>query len=187
MAESKDNIITHGLSGKVADLIVFSQRNGKTIVSKAPKQKRGEDSAKQVAHKLKFQRAVLYAQAVAQDAKKKALYAEKVDKEKGQSTYNIAVADLLSAPKIEKIDLSAYTGAIGDKISIQVTDDFMVKAVKVTIENGDGTLVESGLAVQEEIDWVYKATKKTENLTSAKLTIEASDLPDNLTVLEQDL
>ncbi len=47
MAESKNNIITHGLSGKVGDLIVFSQRNGKTIVSKAPKDKTAEDSQKQ--------------------------------------------------------------------------------------------------------------------------------------------
>jgi len=39
MAESKNNIITHGLSGKVGDLIVFSQRNGKTIVSRAPKER----------------------------------------------------------------------------------------------------------------------------------------------------
>ncbi|SDF09761.1 hypothetical protein SAMN05421825_1031 [Epilithonimonas hungarica] len=33
MAESKNNIITHGLSGKVGDLIVFRQRSGDTIVS----------------------------------------------------------------------------------------------------------------------------------------------------------
>lgn len=42
MAESKNNIVTHGLSGKVGDLLVFSQRNGKTIVSKAPKERTGE-------------------------------------------------------------------------------------------------------------------------------------------------
>ena len=39
MAESKKNIITHGMSGKVGDIIVFSQRHGKTIVSKAPTRK----------------------------------------------------------------------------------------------------------------------------------------------------
>jgi hypothetical protein len=42
MAKSKDNIITHGLSGKVGDIIVFSQRGNKTIVSKAPKERTGE-------------------------------------------------------------------------------------------------------------------------------------------------
>ena len=34
MAESKNNIITHGLSGKIGDLIVFSQRDGKTFAAK---------------------------------------------------------------------------------------------------------------------------------------------------------
>jgi len=47
MAESKNNIITHGLSGKVGDLIVFSQRNGKTFVSKAPRKKTKEDTKNQ--------------------------------------------------------------------------------------------------------------------------------------------
>jgi hypothetical protein len=33
MAKSQNNVITHGLSGKIGDLLVFSQRGGKTIVS----------------------------------------------------------------------------------------------------------------------------------------------------------
>jgi len=37
MSETVINIITHGMSGKFGDLIVFSQRNDKTIVSMAPK------------------------------------------------------------------------------------------------------------------------------------------------------
>ncbi|MDR7695328.1 hypothetical protein RIU14_11235 [Riemerella anatipestifer] len=60
MAESKNNIITHSLSGKVGDLIIFSQRNGKTIVSKVP-QKADRNSTKQLEHQQKFQKAVLYA------------------------------------------------------------------------------------------------------------------------------
>ena len=34
MAKSVNNIITHGLSGKIGDLLVFKQVDGKTIVSK---------------------------------------------------------------------------------------------------------------------------------------------------------
>ena len=36
MSETVINIITHGMSGKFGCLIVFSQRNDKTIVSMAP-------------------------------------------------------------------------------------------------------------------------------------------------------
>ncbi|WP_265426533.1 hypothetical protein [Chryseobacterium sp. YIM B08800] len=42
MTESKNNIVTHGLSWKVGDLLVFSQRNGKSVVPKAPKEMAGE-------------------------------------------------------------------------------------------------------------------------------------------------
>ena len=37
MSETVINIITHGMSEKFGCLIVFSQRNDKTIVSMAPK------------------------------------------------------------------------------------------------------------------------------------------------------
>ena len=36
MVESKNNVITYGLSGKVGDLIVFRNRGGKTFVSSKP-------------------------------------------------------------------------------------------------------------------------------------------------------
>ena len=49
MAESKNNIVSHGLSGKVGDLLVFSQRNGKTVVSKVPK----DDSTGELSDKQK--------------------------------------------------------------------------------------------------------------------------------------
>ena len=71
MAESKKNIITHGMSGKVGDIIVFSQRNGKTIVSKAPTRK-AELSEKQKQHFEHFQQATIYAKAALQDPAKKA-------------------------------------------------------------------------------------------------------------------
>lgn len=45
MAESKNNIITYGLSGKIGNILVFSQRNGKTIVSQAPKKSAEEQVA----------------------------------------------------------------------------------------------------------------------------------------------
>ena len=36
MAKSRNNIVTHGMSGKIGDLLVFRQRFGKTIVGKIP-------------------------------------------------------------------------------------------------------------------------------------------------------
>jgi hypothetical protein len=187
MAQSKNNIVTHGLSGKVGDLLVFSQRNGKTIVSKAPKERTGELSDKQEVQKLKFQKAVLYAKGILSDPDKKQMYDAMADDTKGISTYNVAVADLLNAPKIESVDLSEYTGAAGDTIKMMVTDDFQVVAVTVTIENADGSLVEKGEAVGIGMYWVYTATVNNADLAGDKITITATDNPDNLTEKTQNL
>lgn len=187
MAESKNNIITHGLSGKVGDLIVFSQRNGKTIVSRAPKDKTGEDSQKQKDHKRKFQRAILYAKVVMNDPDTKEEYEAHADRSKGITGHNVAVADFLNAPDIDSIDLSAYTGKVGDTIKIIVLDDFGVKAVTVTIENADGSLVEEGFAVDSGGEWIYTATVNNADISGDKITVTATDNPANLAEKSQTL
>lgn len=187
MAESKNNIITHGLSGKVGDLIVFSQRNGKTIVSRAPRDKTTEDTDNQKAHKRKFQRAILYSKGVMSDQDTKEDYTEKADRSRGITAHNVAVADFLNAPDIDSIDASAYTGNVGDVIKIVALDDFAVKMVIVKIENGDGTLVEEGQAVDNGAEWIYTATANNADLSGDKITVTATDNPDNLTEKSQKL
>ncbi|MDO4703778.1 hypothetical protein [Tannerella sp.] len=180
MAQSKNNIVTHGLSGKIGDIIVFSQRDGKTIVSKAPRKRTGEDSDKQKEQQARFQQAVLYGKSVLADPAQKALY-----ESTGRRAYNVAVADMLKAPKIDRIDLSNYGGQVGDTIRIRVYDDFKVKHVSVQIYNSDGTLLEEGEAIPQGIDWVYTATTTNTELAGDKIVVRATDLPDNLTEFSQ--
>ncbi|MEI9933748.1 MAG: hypothetical protein WDM71_02610 [Ferruginibacter sp.] len=157
MAESKKNIVTHGLSGKVGGILVFSQRHGKTIVSKAPT-RTGELTDNQKQHIQKFQQAVIYAKTALTNPATKADYAAAAGE--GASAYNIAVADMLQAPDIESIDLSSYAGKVGDKIIVKATDDFKVTQVSVGIYKPDGTLIEKGNAVinANGIEWDYTAT-----------------------------
>lgn len=187
MAESKNNIVTHGLSGKVGNMLVFSQRNGKTIVSKVPKERTGEATAKQKEQIAKFQQAIIYAKSAMQDPDAKAMYQASANSSKGISAYNIAVADLLKAPQIDEIDLSNYAGKIGDTISTKVTDDFMVVSVKVIISNADGSLVEQGNATQQGTKWVYTATATNTDLDGDKIIIQAGDIPDNLSEISKSL
>ena len=187
MARSKNNIVTHGLSGKVGDLLVFSQRNGKTIVGKVPKEQTGEPTENQKTHRKKFQKATLYAKASLNDPIKKEMYADGADPATGTTAYNVAVADFLKAPDIESIDLTDYSGNVGDTIKIVATDDFLVVEVKVKIENADGTLVEEGNAISNNVEWVYTATVQNADLDGDKITVTASDTPANLTEKTQVL
>ncbi|MDR1594239.1 MAG: hypothetical protein LBS43_07135 [Prevotellaceae bacterium] len=49
MAKSTNNIVTHGLRGKVGDILIFRYVNGDTIVSKVP-EKRKTTSEAQIKH-----------------------------------------------------------------------------------------------------------------------------------------
>jgi len=48
MAKSRNNVITHGLSGLIGDLLVFRQKGGKTIVSDRPKVRVDNSNANQL-------------------------------------------------------------------------------------------------------------------------------------------
>jgi hypothetical protein len=179
MAKQKNNIITHGLSGKVGDLLIFRQKDGKTIVAKIPK-KKVKPSKKQLAHQKRFQQATIYAQISATDEVRAKLYAEAAKKRAGLTAYNIAVADYLNAPNIKNVDLSTYTGTIGDKIYIVATDDFAVKSVHVRISYTDDSLIEEGEAVNTATNlWTYTATTNNKELTGNKIVVTAYDIPGN--------
>jgi len=187
MAQSKNNVITHGLSGLVGDMIVFRNRNGKTYVASKPNVRKGKMSDAQKEHVKLFQEAVLYGKSSILDPATKAAYQVKaVD---GRSPYNVAVADFLHAPDINHIDVSAYEGKVGDVIKVRATDDFKVKEVSVGIYNADGTEVEKGLAVLSgnSIDWVYTVKADNVSLEGDKIVVQASDLPGHITSSEQVL
>jgi hypothetical protein len=186
MAKSKNNVITHGLSGKVGDLLIFRQVDGKTIVSKVVEYK-DTVSEKQKKHREQFQQAVIYAKGAIHDEQIADLYAAD-SKKKKLSAYNIAVADFFHGPDIETVDLSGYAGIASDKIRIIVSDDFAVKYVHVNISNADGSLVEEGYASQGAGNsWIYVAQQDNENLDGDKILITAADFPGNASEQEKIL
>jgi hypothetical protein len=179
MARQEGNVVTHRLSGKIGDLLVFRQRAGKTVVAKMPTISNKVTEA-QLAQRRKFQRAVLYAGGVAADPVQSAAYAGKT--KPGQTFRNLAIADYLHAPDIEMIDLSGYHGVPGDVIRIEVTDDFAVREVKVVITNSDGAPVEEGFATPEPTgyEWTYTATAANDELSGDRIEVFASDTPGNI-------
>jgi hypothetical protein len=172
MATVKKNIITQGLSGMLGGTIVFRQVGDQTIVSTPPTPTQNPPTAKQVAHRQRFQEASVYAKAQLQDPDMKAEY-EAMGEARHLTAYAVAVADFMQAPDIQEIDLSDYSGDAGDTIRVRVTDGFRVETVRVIITNGDGSQVEAGDAVQQQnaVDWVYTATVNNASLNGDKITI----------------
>lgn len=186
MAKSKNNVVTHGLSGLIGNLLVFRQRANKTIVADRPKLSGIPPSAAQLEIQQRFKKAVQYAKSAMLDPLIKAAY-QAVAK-LGQSSFNRAFKDFQLAPEIdEDVNFSAYTGAIGEEISISVVDDFQVSGVKVQILSPDASILEEGDAVQSVngLDWIYTSTAVNADVPGSKIIFTASDIPGNRTVLEK--
>ena len=188
MAESKKNIATEGLSGRVGNFI-FRRRKAddKIFVARRPVASEEEPTEAQINVQRKFQRGIIYGKSAIADPATKALYTAKATG--GRSAFNVAVADYFNAPQIELVNMDGYTGAVGSTITITVTDDFAVSSVHVKIENMDGSLIEEGEAVpgNTDIDWVYTATVANENLAGDKITVTAYDMPGNTDNQENEI
>ena len=106
MAQVKYNVITHGLSGKVGDLVIFSQRHGKTILGKLKTQS-ATPSEDQLAVREKFKLAARYAKSATNDPVINEIYASRAGG--GVTPYNLAFADLWH--RWFYLNTNAYTGA----------------------------------------------------------------------------
>ncbi|ADQ80641.1 hypothetical protein Palpr_2509 [Paludibacter propionicigenes WB4] len=189
MARSKSNIVIEGLSGKIGNL-VFRRRkkDGKVFVSAAPSPHKVAPTEAKKKVNDRFQQAVMYGKSVVANPDLKSLYAQKTSG--GQTAFNVAVADYLNAPTIEEIDLSNYTGQVGSVIRVKATDNFKVARVLVTIKGANGVLLESDEAVEDienEFYWTYTATEQNSLPGGTRVTVIASDLPQNKTTLEKVL
>lgn len=175
MSQSKNNIVTEGLSGKVYQL-VFRQWFGRTVVAKRPR-KLNTATSNQLSVRESFKNAAIYAKAAITDAALKLAYKAKA--KPGQSAYNIALADFFSPPEIGEIDSSGYNGQVGSTLIAQVTDDFKVKSVKVRIEKSNGSLLEEGDAspLPDGLNWMYVSTTANATTSGSTVSFTATDLP----------
>jgi hypothetical protein len=63
-----------------------------------------------------------------------------------------------SAPAVDKVDLIAYPGQIGDEIVIRAHDDFEVIDVTVAIANASGQAIDAAVETPPQSGhWIYTA------------------------------
>jgi hypothetical protein len=178
MAKVKLNPILERVRGKVGDL-VFKRYEDEVVITQKPDFEGVTPTAAQLAHRERFREAALYGRLVMADPETKALYAEAA-KDKGQPVFSLMVADFFNAPSVDEVDLSLYTGAIGDTIVIRARDDFDVTGVTVRLTDDAGNAIEHGAAVEAPADsgrWVYTATAAVATGTTVRVAVAATDRP----------
>ncbi|MBC8315336.1 MAG: hypothetical protein ISR55_13400 [Bacteroidetes bacterium] len=89
--------------------------------------------------------------------------------------------DYLTPPVVKIIDATAYNGQPGDKIQVTAIDDFNIVSVRLTIEQADGSEIETGLCIPDEngIHWHYTATETNTIEPGQKVLAAATDTPGN--------
>lgn len=157
-----------------------------SILRSNPMEPDDQFSRAKLQEKRRLQQAVVYGKTALRDFLKKQSYESLSD---GRNPFEIAFADFLNAPSIDSIDLSEYSGRIGSRISITVIDDFAVSSVYIKIQNADGTIADEGFASPGlfSTEWVFTASQTNPDLTGDKITITATDLPGNDTLMERIL
>jgi len=150
MAKVRNNIITQGLSGSLGDQIVFrAGKGGQTIVAAKPAfTTEREFNPAQLAQQQAFRNAIAYARG----AKQEDAY---ITKAQGttMSAFNAAVRDWFDKPRLLNIDVSGWSGEIGQIIRIEAQDDTFVASVRVVIADANGDILEQGDAVQDNGSW----------------------------------
>ena len=159
MSDVELNPTVDGYRGSIGRL-VFKKYKGRTIVAKRPVRTK-EQSQAELARQENFREAVAYAKSVLANPVASEFY-KPIAFQRDISVYNCALGDFLKVPTIKPLDLDSYKGRIGDVIKIRAIDDIGFADLTVEIVAQDGTVIESGPAVEvgeRSGKWIYTATK----------------------------
>lgn len=185
MSEILNNPYLKGIRGKFAKISVYKKIQGRMHMTNMPAPA-STITQKMLDRRYKFKEATHFAKKVFEDPELKALYDKGVTIKKN-SAYVVAVSDFLIKPTVHEIDTTAYTGAVGQTITIKATDDFMVKSVHVTLVDAAGVEIEKGEAVfpPKSFDrWHYVTTVATATTAGMTVKVTAYDNAGNKTEAE---
>lgn len=182
MAQVHNNIFVRGLTGPVGDQFVIRRtRSGKTIVANKPTfDPNREFSTSQKSHQQAFREAAAYAKS----AKTQPVYVERA-KATNSIPYNVAISDWFGKPEVLNIDISSWTGEMGQVIRVKAQDNVKVTRVHVMIraDNSRATALEEGEAVQIDPNgllWLYTTKTVVPMIPGTRLDVMAEDLPGNI-------
>lgn len=189
MAHSNNSLVTGKFSGTLNKELVFREWEGKTVVAKAPRGRKGKSTPAQAETQDKFLLASRYARAVVKDQNQAMAEAYAEVLRPRQNVYSRALEDCMSPPVVKSIKTRSYKGKAGDRITGHAIDDFRVVSVRVEIYAANGTLLEEGDAELSTngIEWAYTATQANNLLAGTKVVAIATDVPGNEGTLEVTL
>ena len=188
MARVRLNPALASFLGELGEM-VFKMRHGRMYVSRKPRSGPRSCTDAQKSARMRFRQATVYARRVMADPDERAPY-EQAAKEKQTFVQNVIIADFLTAPSVDTIDLRGYDGRAGETIRIGASDDFDVTGVIVSISGSEGQPIEHGAAVLSSMNrgrWVYTTTTSIPAGTHVQVEATATDGPGNTGTQSEDI
>ena len=151
---------------------VYRQHRGQTVVQPHRVREQGEPTAAQFNQRERFRAAQAYAAEVLANPLHRLEY-QKLGVDRKRPPNTLLVANFLTPPVIEQVELSGYSGGRGEPIWIVATDAIEVVDVTVSIRGADGAVIESGPAVKEHGVWRYRTTTAIPAHTARPIEVTA--------------
>jgi hypothetical protein len=183
MAKVFHNIFLQGVSGMIGGQLVIRQLHTGGIIAAPPTSTKKPPTQAQLDHRKQFRVASEYAK----HANKVPQYL-KLAAKRGVSARSVAIGDFLHPPEVRDIILTGYKGKTGDSIVVRAMDVVEVQAVRVSIFDDQGALIERGECKHPPFDmtrWTYVATVDAA-VSRGKVIAEATDIPGHHTELSVD-
>ena len=173
-------------SGTIGKL-VFRKVKGKTIVAVKPDPDRPLSEA-EAEHRQDFAQAAGWAKTALQDEDLRPFY-EALGKQREIPARAAAVSDYLKRPTLDGLDLGEYAGRAGDPIYFMASDNVGLVDATVTIGDGNGTVFESGAAVEVDAGtgyWMYTAQNSLGAGGTVTVNVKVSDRPGNSVEMSEE-
>ena len=155
MARGDKGTILSGFHGRLDDLIVIKQRNGKPVMCFYPKGKKVKWTENQKKHRIEFQFAIRYARLAIKDPVKLAFYEAR--EHDGINAYNLAISDYMHKPEIISIDIRKARGCDQYLIRVRAMDDFIVTQVRINLIDLTGNFKQVAPTQFRHTDlWIYR-------------------------------
>jgi len=155
MGKLRSNKAVGDLQGKVGGLVYVHRADGVVVVRRIPEHE-AQSTGPELASQGRFTKATRYIKRLKANPDQYAPYqlAARIERKRA---CDLAMSDFLSAPVVNEVDLSGYSGKAGEVIRIQAVDGFGVSFLGLTLSHLDGVLIEQGPGVWAEgaLLWTY--------------------------------
>lgn len=188
----KDNIIMEGLSGMLADIVVFRQLRGKTVMANRPA-KPSRQSELQRENRMRFRAASQFAKEAMKDPEKKERYRHKARKLGLPNPYTAALTDYMRKPSVSRIKCN---GRSNERITVHASKNgFALASVEVTLADEQGvplTMQAATLKDRGVNEWIVRLpaemwlTRGDEQRAGCRVIVVAKDHAGNMTRSEME-